>query len=183
MTAKPRQWYWLLFIGGGLFGFFAYHLCFSAAWYGRRPSDEAKLERIDALFEQYAKSFPAVRNLSVEEVLAERERGDVVLVDVREPRERQASVIPGAISAEEFERDRAKYTDQTIVTYCAIGYRSGIYAKELSQEDFRSFNIKGGILAWAHAGQELIDENGTTRRVHTYGRKWDLLPDGYEAVW
>jgi sodium/bile acid cotransporter 7 len=166
-----------------LLAFAAYHLCFSATWCRRPSSDEAKMERIDSLFQHYAKSFPAVRNLSVEGFLAEREQGNVILVDVREPGERQVSMIPGAVSAEEFERDKAKYADQTIVTYCTIGYRSGIFAQELSRENFRSFNIEGGILAWAHAGQELINENGTTRRVHTYGHKWNLLPDGYEAVW
>lgn len=150
---------------------------------GRSPEGESRLERIEALFDRYQESFPDVENLPVEEVLARQKEGNLVLVDVREPEEREVSMIPGAISVDEFERDQAKYTDFTVVAYCTIGYRSGIYAQELSQRNFRSANIKGGILAWVHAGQKVSNKDGETRRVHTYGSKWNLLPEGYEAVW
>jgi rhodanese-related sulfurtransferase len=150
---------------------------------GRSPVVESKLERIEALFEQYRRSFPDIENLSVEEVLARQKEGNLILVDVRKPEERRVSMIPGAISVGEFERDQAKYTDYTVVAYCTIGYRSGIYVQELSRRNLRSANIKGGILAWVHAGQKVINEDGETRKVHTYGSRWNLVPEGYEAVW
>ena len=31
--------------------------------------------------------------------------------------------------------------------------------------------------------EELLKARGPTTRVHVYGRKWSLLPAGYEAVW
>ena len=48
---------------------------------------------------------------------------------------------------------------------------------------FDAVNLKGSILPWVHAGQELVDDTGPTRRVHVHGREWGLLPAGYEPVW
>jgi len=44
-------------------------------------------------------------------------------------------------------------------------------------------NLRGGLLAWVHDGGKVYDRNGETRRIHVYGRKWDLGPKDYEAVW
>jgi sodium/bile acid cotransporter 7 len=44
-------------------------------------------------------------------------------------------------------------------------------------------NLRGGLLAWVHAGGKVYDANGETRRIHVYGRKWNLAPNGYDAVW
>jgi len=148
-----------------------------------RSLSDSNPARIDTLFDRYRRSFPDVPSLSPDEYLALRERENVVLVDVRTPEEREISMIPGAVTVDEFEARKSRYSDHAIVAYCTVGYRSGIYAKELRGEDFRSFNVRGGILAWTHAGQPLNSEQGPTKRVHTYGPKWNLLPEGYEAVW
>lgn len=145
--------------------------------------DRAKLEKINAMYQEYKKSFPHVEDLSVEELLAMQTREKVVLVDVRDPVEREASMIPGAVSADEFERDIEEFTNSTVVTYCTIGSRSGLYAKGLQAKGMRVFNLKGSILAWAHAGRKLVNDEGETRRVHVYGPGWNLLPQGYEGVW
>ena len=45
--------------------------------------------------------------------------------------------------------------------------------------------LVGGLLGWAHAGGEVVDP-GTlepTRRIHVYGRRWNLLPAGWSGVW
>ena len=43
--------------------------------------------------------------------------------------------------------------------------------------------LRGGLLAWVHAGGKVYDKNGETRRIHVYGRKWNLGPRDYEGVW
>jgi sodium/bile acid cotransporter 7 len=45
------------------------------------------------------------------------------------------------------------------------------------------YNLRGGILAWVHDGGTVYDQNGETRRIHVYGRKWNLAPNSYQAVW
>jgi sodium/bile acid cotransporter 7 len=146
-------------------------------------TDEEKLARIYEMYEGYKKSFPDTPDVSVEELLAMRENGDVVLVDGRKKKEQKVSMIPGAIPSEEFEKNIEQYKDKTIIVYCTIGSRSGKYAKRLIKKGMRAYNLKGSILAWIHAGQGLVSEGEETRRVHVYGRKWNLAPEGYEAVW
>ena len=121
--------------------------------------------------------------MSADQLLAAQATGNVVLVDVRRPVERDVSVIPGAISREQYEQQSDLYRDRTIVMYCTIGDRSGRYARTLQEQGHRIVNLKGGILAWTHAGQAVVNSRGQTNHVHVYGPTWDLLPHSYEAVW
>ncbi len=146
---------------------------------------EKKSARMQELYGDYKKSFAAVDDVTAETVLAwQKEDKPIVLVDVRELKERQISMIPGALSKDEFEGLRAKYKGHKIVIYCTIGYRSGLYAKELKDKGVDVYNLVGGIIAWTHAGGNLHDPSGkSTHKAHVYGRKWDLLPEAYEAIW
>jgi len=145
-------------------------------------SDEAKRDAIEAMYREYKKSFPETPDVRVEQVVAWQTRKRVVLLDARGPRERQVSIIPGAISAEEFEKGSDKRRKDVIVAYCTIGYRSGLLAADLRERGFDAYNLKGGILAWVHAGRKIVDGRGETKRVHVYAPKWNLVPEGYEAV-
>lgn len=110
--------------------------------------------------------------------------GRLVLVDCRSPEERAVSGIEGAISRDTFEANLESYRDRRVVTYCTIGYRSGVYAKELNTVGFNVHNLVGGVLAWAHADAPFVTPDGeSTRRVHVYGRTWDILPDSHESVY
>jgi rhodanese-related sulfurtransferase len=147
-------------------------------------TDEAKRAAIEKMYAEYKKSFPEVPEVTVDELIALQADGNVVIVDGREPAERAVSMIPDAISKETFEQDIESYRDSTIVAHCTIGYRSGKYAAELRKKGLNAFNLKGSILSWVHAGREVVDSEGRpTRRVHVYGEKWNLLPEGYEAEW
>jgi rhodanese-related sulfurtransferase len=118
----------------------------------------------------------------VAEWLARPQDRPAVLVDVREPHERRVSMLPGAISQQEFERDSARYRSWVVVPYCTIGVRSGLYTRALRQQGFEARNLAGSALAWAHAGQMFEADGKPTRRVHVYDADWNLLPRGYEAV-
>jgi len=146
------------------------------------------------MVEDVAERFPDVDNVTVAEVGRLLEKDSVVLVDVREPREREVSMISGAISAEEFERDPSRYADVAVVAYCTIGHRSSEYARRLTEAGHPVANLSGSILAWAHAGGPLVTGGsqgaggsvaaGTpTTRLHVYGRQWDLAPAKYETIW
>jgi rhodanese-related sulfurtransferase len=147
-------------------------------------SEAEKAARITELYAGYRAEFPEAPELSVEELLDRlRGPGEVVLVDVRTDSEREISMIPGSMSRLEYEQLRSDLGEHTVVTYCTIGYRSGLYTEELRQQGWDAYNLEGSILAWTHAGQELESDGKKTRRLHVYGNRWDLAADGYETVW
>lgn len=147
-------------------------------------SSTSDVEKIEAMYQEYKKQFPGIDDISVEELIELQAREDVVLVDVREPREREVSMIPAATSVEEFEGNLEKYKGMTVVSYCTIGHRSGLYTQKLQARKLRALNLKGSVLSWAHAGLKFVDKQGKeTRRVHVCGAKWNLLPEGYRGIW
>ncbi len=146
-------------------------------------SDQDKRVKIEALYERARASFAGIPELTVDELRALQAQENVQLVDVRTPDEQVVSMIPGAITAREFEDNRKSYEGATVVTYCTIGGRSGKYAGQLVAEGLKAFNLKGAILAWTHGGGELVDAEGPTKRVHVHDRKFALTAEGYEPVW
>ncbi len=108
---------------------------------------------------------------------------DLVLVDVRSPDERAASMLPGAITVEAFRKDLARYAGANIVAYCTSGHRSGLFVHSMSGSGLGLSNLKGSILAWTHVGGALACADGPTKRVHVHGRRTNLIANGYEAVW
>jgi len=150
----------------------------------QEDDSRSNLEKIDALYQRGRRGFPNAPDLSVEELIERGKKEKVILVDKRKPEEKEVSMIRGAISAEAFERNIDGYRDAIVVVYCTIGVRSGSYTRELRERGIDAYNLKGGVLAWAHADGAFADDRGNpTRRVHVYGSKWSLLPEGYEPVW
>lgn len=148
------------------------------------PCDDGeRLRRIERYYGLCAKLLPKVPEISAAELAERRKRQRLAVVDVREPHERAVSMIPGAMSRTEFEARKDDFRDIPIVAYCTLGYRGGKYAAKLRAEGFDAYNLRGAILAWTHTGQPLINAEGDTRRVHVYGRKWNLVASGYEGVW
>jgi len=147
--------------------------------------DEKRREKIEEMYEGYKRqSFPGV--IDVEPRLAKdlARRPAVLFVDVRPPEERSVSMIPGAVAKEQFLGNLEQYKDQIIIGYCTISYRSGKFAQELmNKQGITMYNLRGGLLAWVHDGGKVVDPKGDTRRIHVYGRKWNLAPSAYEAVW
>jgi len=154
--------------------------------FGKPPKDsQSRQQRIEALYQDCAKQFPGVPEISAPELIQRQQsQQPTVLVDVRLPREQAVSRLPGAITVEEFEQNRDRYSNQAIVAYCTIGYRSGLFAQKLQQEGVPVQNLRGSVLAWTHAGGHFVTPDGTpTQQVHTYSKRWDLVADGYQAVW
>ena len=78
------------------------------------------------------------------------------VVDVRNPSEQEAGVVPGAVSiplARLLDRQGELDPTAPTVAYCAGGYRSSIAASLLRAAGFRLVaDLQGGYDAWAHAG-------------------------------
>lgn len=112
-----------------------------------------------------AEAKSRIRNLSPDEVAAELKRGNVVLVDLREPEEREENgAIPGSVSAPrgmlEFYADpttsyhREEFDpEQDIILYCSAGGRSALAADTLQQMGYRRVaHLEGGFTAWRDQG-------------------------------
>jgi len=154
---------------------------------GGRPeplSDAEKKERVRALYEEYRKSFPTIQSLTVEELLELQSGSEqLVLVDVRKPEEMKVSMIPGAIDKQTFVRQAESFRGAVVVPYCTVGYRSGLYSRQLEKDGWDVRNLEGSILAWTLAGLPLEDAQGPTKKVHVYGRTWDLAAGDFASVW
>jgi rhodanese-related sulfurtransferase len=93
-------------------------------------------------------------------------RGDVLIVDVRDPSEVQASgKIKGAVNVSrgmlEFRadpespyRDTAFQKDKTVLVYCASGGRSALVGKTLKDFGYATVYNVGGFKELAEAGLE-----------------------------
>ena len=149
-----------------------------------KVSDMDKQARIRTIYRQYAKEFPAVEGITAAELRRLKRQGkNLVLVDVRSLLETSVSYIPSAITTAEFERDLAQYQNSTVIVYCTIGYRSGLYAQKLQQQGIEVLNLRGGLLAWSYAKGKLTDGTKDTRQVHVFSRQWQLTRSSYEPIW
>ena len=119
--------------------------------------------------------------------LANKGRPAPVLLDVRTPEEWNVSHLPGArrvdpsASAENVAAGLSKETP--IVTYCAVGYRSGEMATRLRAAGFTNVrNLEGSIFQWANEHRPLVRQNERVTTVHPYNSLWGrLLADDVRA--
>ena len=111
-----------------------------------------------------------IENLAPEKVMAELAKGNVVLIDIREPEElKQAGKISGAVNAPrgmlEFYADSSlPYhkpefdKDKRLILYCASGGRSALAVKTLKEMGYKNVaHIDGGFKAWKAAGMPVAE--------------------------
>lgn len=107
-----------------------------------------------------------------------------IIVDARNIIERALSIIPGALSIEEFEKVMETQRKKKILVYDTVGCRSGEYSQKLKNKGLNVFSLWGGALAWAWDGRTFVTPEGLpTRTLHVFQRKWNVLPPGYEGGW
>lgn len=150
---------------------------------GQGEEDRARALKVQAMYDRYKRSFPEVRDISAKEAMDRLREGSVVFVDEREPEEQAVSMLPEAVRAESFLSDPERYEGNLIVGYCTISYRSGVLAEKLQKKGITMVNLRGGILAWLHAGGSVYRDGKPVKEVHVYGKKWDLAPSSYRTVW
>jgi len=134
--------------------------------------------------------FPKVEWISTQELadwLADKGRPAPLLLDVRTPGEWGVSHLAGARRVDpgaSVESASAGISKETpIVTYCAVGYRSGDLATRLRAAGFTKVrNLEGSIFEWANEHRPLVRENQQVSTVHPYNTLWGrLLADDVRA--
>lgn len=114
-----------------------------------------------------------IDNLGPQQVAAELESSEVLLVDLREPMELQESgVIPGAVHAPrgmlEFWADptspyhRSEFDpERRTLLYCASGGRSALATDTLQRLGYRDIaHLDGGLKAWIGTGHPTVTTDG-----------------------
>ena len=137
---------------------------------------------LDAVHADIVSDHKSVAQLSPDDLL-KLETSDIILLDIREPKEYAVSRLPGAVwvnpsaSAETALLQMGDVTGKKIVVYCSVGRRSSIFA-EREQEALMKMgatsveNLERGIFGWHNEARELVDANGTTDVVHPYDAVW-----------
>jgi len=121
-----------------------------------------------------AEAKQRIQNLTVDQMAEELERGDALLVDLREPDERQEhGTIPGAVHAPrgmlEFWADptcsfhRAEFDpNRRVILYCGGGGRSALAADTLQHMGYANVaHLDGGFSAWKAAERPVEDVPAT----------------------
>lgn len=148
-----------------------------------RLSDTQKKEIVYEMYRQYKKNdFPSIQDISPHQAMKMMQDRQVIFIDTRKPVEMKISMLPHALKKEEFLKHLLKYKDMTLIGYCTISYRSGLFAKEMESKGITIYNLTGGLLAWVLEGGKVFNAEGETRRIHVYGKKWNYPPDGYESI-
>jgi rhodanese-related sulfurtransferase len=91
------------------------------------------------------------------------ERGEIQLIDVRQPHEHDAGRVAGdrlveladlAARAQEIDLDKP------VVFYCRSGSRSAMATQAFRQAGFDAHNMAGGLLEWEASGLPLEPVDG-----------------------
>ena len=94
--------------------------------------------------------------ITVQEAKEMVERGDVQVIDVREPNEYREGHVPGAKLMpvnSVLSRVQELNHDQDIVFICAVGQRSALACEMAAAMGLgRLYNVEGGTNAWVEAG-------------------------------
>ncbi|RDW13017.1 rhodanese-like domain-containing protein [Paracoccus thiocyanatus] len=113
-----------------------------------------------------------VRSVSVDEAAAMQADPQLVMVDIRDPRELDRDgMIPGAFHAPrgmlEFWIDpespyhKPRFAEgRTYVFYCASGWRSLLAARVAQEMGLDARSLRGGFGEWRKAGQPVAERQG-----------------------
>jgi rhodanese-related sulfurtransferase len=88
---------------------------------------------------------------------------ELILIDVREPYEREAGRIEPSRHIELTELSEQASSierDRPIVFYCRVGSRSSMAAQAFRAAGFDAHSLNGGLERWVGEGRELTPKDG-----------------------
>lgn len=110
-------------------------------------------------------STGSITQISVSDVAALVDAG-AAFIDVREHQETAAGSAPGVtfLPLQTFTVDQVP-VGRALVLICRSGRRSDAVANALAGMGYETYNVVGGMQAWAAAGLPVLAENGTPGMV------------------
>lgn len=121
-------------------------------------------------------AYHGVKNCSTEEVATLVENEDFLILDVRQKKEYEVSHLKGAILAAEVDFESLK-TDQRILVYCTVGFRSTELGTTLTNNGFSHiYNLDGGLISWKNQGKPVYNlKEQPTDSIHVYSSLFGFL--------
>ena len=158
---------------------------------GARSEDEGKQWLVALASLLLRNAWTQTPEITPQTLLAWQGQGlSVWLVDVRSDEEQRVSMISGAMTRAEYAARRASEQPDRVVAYCTLGIRSGQWVDQHQSTDVPAFNLSGELSAgrmWLGHSSSRVDNGAvtrpSTRRVHVQGEFWNLIAEGYDAVW
>lgn len=123
---------------------------------GGQAARSAKLRHVSSLSDPGDEIAPR----RVAELLA---AGEVELIDVREPYEREAGYIEGSrhVPLDRLSEEAPTIgQDKPVVFQCRVGGRSAMATQAFRASGREAYNLVGGILAWVDAGLPIAPDDG-----------------------
>lgn len=114
--------------------------------------------------EMVAQSRARIEEVETTDLIAMMDDPNVVIVDIRDIRERQRGFIPASIHAPRgmiefwvdpdspYHKDVFAQPDKKYVFHCASGWRSAITVATLQDMGFEAAHLKEGFSTWADQG-------------------------------
>ena len=136
-------------------------------------ADDQPQSALAGLMDEIEQKYPNTPHIRLDQ--AKARLSTAIFVDVRQPQEYAVSRIPGAINVHDPDEllAFASATNEPIVLYCSVGYRSAERAKQLRDAGLTNVtNFTGSIFAWANENLRLEDDLGPTDDVHPYNWYW-----------
>ena len=150
-------------------------------------SDELTWQAVDHMIASNYPDVPTISTDSLAERLADDTAPPPLLLDARSPEEYAVSHLRGARrvdpKAKRYPGLDTLATDQPIVVYCSVGYRSAGVAQTLRKQGFTTVaNLTGSIFRWANDGRPVYRDGQKVAAVHPYDASWGtLLADSLHA--
>ncbi|MFC5471237.1 metalloregulator ArsR/SmtB family transcription factor [Cohnella suwonensis] len=121
---------------------------------------ERQLADVQKIKEDFLDRFEDTHTLTLEEFVEKRDRGEIVLLDVRPVEEYEAEHIPGAISfpIDDLESELNQLNkDVEIVAYCRGPYcvYSAQAVSRLRSEGYSAYRIEEGVHEWRQYSQNV----------------------------
>lgn len=150
---------------------------------GSMAGDPELKAKVESMYQGYKEDFPGVTDISPADAMAMWQEGKVQFLDIREPKEQAVSMLPGALTQDQFEQAANGLQGKTVIAYCTISYRSGKYAESSANPQIKIINLRGGILGWVHAGGPVFQNGKEVKKIHVFGSRWNLAPSGIESTY
>ncbi|MCE7992226.1 MAG: rhodanese-like domain-containing protein [Roseivirga sp.] len=121
-------------------------------------------------------AYHGVKNCTSQEATSLLNDQALLILDVRQREEYEVSHLKGAVLADDVDFESLE-TDQRILVYCTVGFRSTELGTTLTNNGFSHiYNLDGGLIGWKNQGQPVYNQREQpTDSVHVYSGLFGFL--------
>ena len=149
--------------------------------------NKTSLTPLGKIHQSIKASYPNMPHISPAQLEKQLASDELLIFDTRPLEEYNVSHIAGAIQIEPDatpEHFSAKFGEslknKRIIVYCSVGWRSSILGTRLENAALSAGavsiqNLEGGLFGWHNDNRPLVNQSGTTSKIHPYNPYWGRL--------